>query len=100
MKIEKYCSSLNCDCKMTPNAEIELSMNKKSPCCGRICLCSFTQGFRHNHGSCLHPMVFHIDHFDYLVNGELHHFDDGQCYYHGRLEIVQDDIFSQTIYDF
>ena len=41
----------------------------------------------HQHGSgCGHEAVPHGDHTDYLVNGHLHHQEDGQCYDHGAVD--------------
>lgn len=43
----------------------------------------------HVHGpDCGHPMVPHGDHFDYLVDGHLHHQHDGHCDHHGAVELA------------
>ncbi|MCL6271873.1 hypothetical protein M3P05_18300 [Sansalvadorimonas sp. 2012CJ34-2] len=43
----------------------------------------------HIHGSrCGHEKVPHGDHFDYLVDGRLHHVHDGHCDDHGKIEVI------------
>lgn len=43
----------------------------------------------HIHGpGCGHERVPHGDHFDYLVDGRLHHVHDGHCDDHGPVEVV------------
>lgn len=45
-------------------------------------------GCDHNK-ECGHEMVPHGDHKDYLVNGRLHHVQDGKCYDHGPVAVVK-----------
>ena len=41
----------------------------------------------HIHGpDCGHTRVVHEDHFDYVVNGHLHHVHDDHCHDHGPAE--------------
>lgn len=40
-----------------------------------------------DHIDCGHPLVPHGDHFDYLVNGRLHHKHGDHCDDHGMLQL-------------
>ncbi len=43
----------------------------------------------HVHGvNCGHPQVPHGDHIDYLVDGHLHHYHNGHCDNHGKIQII------------
>lgn len=42
----------------------------------------------HKHGpGCGHEAVPHGDHTDYLVSGQLHHFEGGHCQNHGTVRV-------------
>ncbi|MFC4075961.1 hypothetical protein [Salinithrix halophila] len=42
-----------------------------------------------NHNKdCGHELVPHEDHYDYLVNGRLHHLHEDHCDDHGPIDIV------------
>jgi hypothetical protein len=46
-------------------------------------------GKDHVHGpNCGHQAVPHGDHFDYLVDGHLHHVHEGHCDDHGALKVL------------
>lgn len=45
------------------------------------------QGHMHGEG-CGHPMVPHGDHFDYLVEGHLHHQHGDHCDDHGEVQMA------------
>lgn len=62
-----------------------------------------THGQDHQHGpSCGHPRVKHGDHFDYLVDGHLHHLHSAagsspsayHCDDHGELPSISDDVLA------
>lgn len=40
------------------------------------------------HNDCGHEKVPHGDHFDFLVNGRLHHLHDGHCDDHGAVLVM------------
>ena len=40
------------------------------------------------HDNCGHESVPHGDHFDYLVDGKLHHRHDGHCDDHGAVMVM------------
>lgn len=40
----------------------------------------------HVHGpDCGHPRIRHEDHYDFVVDGHLHHLTGKRCVHHGRL---------------
>ena len=41
-----------------------------------------------DHNGCGHEKVPHGDHFDFLVNGRLHHHHDGHCDDHGEIAVM------------
>ncbi|MBS1793271.1 MAG: hypothetical protein JSS81_05425 [Acidobacteria bacterium] len=41
-----------------------------------------------DHKDCSHQRIPHGDHFDFLVDGTLHHFHDGHCDNHGPVTIM------------
>jgi len=54
------------------------------------CLCEETMFMKHIHNaSCGHPKVFHDDHYDYIVDGRLHHVHGNHCDDHGKVLIVE-----------
>lgn len=56
---------------------IEISAANPAECAPIACGCG--------HDGCGHPTVPHGDHFDYLVNGRLHHRHGDHCDDHGLL---------------
>jgi hypothetical protein len=69
--------------------EHELASGKENP---GVCTSGKSRG-AHDHGhvhgaSCGHPKVPHAGHFDYLVDGFLHHVHDGHCDDHGPVKIA------------
>ena len=58
---------------------IEVSDANPNVCAEIACECS--------HQKCDHETVPHGDHFDYLVNGYLHHVHNGHCDNHGAVAI-------------
>ncbi len=56
----------------------DLNPNEHNPI---SCACNHTD-------DCGHELVPHGDHYDYLVNGRLHHVHDSHCDDHGPVEIV------------
>jgi hypothetical protein len=59
---------------------IEVSAANPDSCAPIACLCG--------HDGCGHPLVPHGDHFDYLVNGRLHHRHGDHCDDHGAVTLA------------
>jgi hypothetical protein len=59
---------------------IAVSETNPTSCAPVECLCG--------HEGCGHPLVPHGDHFDYLVNGRLHHPHNGHCDDHGPITVL------------
>jgi hypothetical protein len=59
---------------------IEISTTNPDICKPIACLCG--------HEGCGHVLVPHGDHFDYLVNGRLHHKHGNHCDDHGPVETL------------
>ncbi|WP_129673265.1 hypothetical protein [Candidatus Chloroploca sp. Khr17] len=59
---------------------IAVSATNPAGCAPIACACG--------HVDCGHPLVPHGDHFDYLVDGRLHHVHGDHCDDHGPLEVV------------
>jgi len=101
MKSEKYCSYLTCLCCKTKSS-LEgsifriMDIDSTKTCCGKVCICDQSKPDNHIHGDCSHHTVYHQDHWDYLVRGELHHQVDGLCFIHGQLAVERtlDDLES------
>jgi hypothetical protein len=65
---------------------IEVSSANPTGCQGKSDQCSKSS---HVHSAtCGHPVVPHGDHFDYIVNGQLHHAHEGHCDHHGSITVV------------
>ena len=92
------CSILDCCCRasMGHDSCCGPKSQEKSCKCSRNCLCSETNNMIHTHGDCEHLKVFHQDHYDYLVEGALHHQTDRGCFLHGYLlaKQLEDCVFS------
>lgn len=104
VKKEKYCSFLTCKCCKTKNErnteeDRPKDPDKAKPCCNKICLCKHSMPDDHVHGNCSHQKVFHVDHWDYLVNGELHHQVDGKCFIHGQLKVHKPEEEDVSVFD-
>lgn len=69
------CTTYNCNCG--PN----------NRCACKNCKCAETKELRHFHSGNCHERVFHVDHYDFLVDGVLHHQADEHCFYHGRIDV-------------
>lgn len=59
---------------------IEVSDANPADCAEVACDCK--------HDGCGHETVPHGDHFDYLVNGVLHHQHNGHCDNHGAVSVL------------
>lgn len=67
---------------ITPTAQDSKEINP--------CFCKETLFLKHVHSeNCGHPRVTHQDHFDYLVEGQLHHVHGNHCDDHGHLRVVE-----------
>ena len=83
-----YCSPLRCEClKKHPNG---CGTCKKGGCssCGHNCFCKDGLIKKHKHENCQHAKIRHQDHFDFIVNGVLHHEKLGRCFSHGEIKIA------------
>jgi hypothetical protein len=61
--------------------KIEVSETNPDICKPIDCGCNHDE-------DCDHEMVPHGDHYDYLVNGRLHHVHNGHCDDHGPVEMI------------
>ncbi len=59
---------------------IAVSADNPDICAPIVCQCG--------HDGCGHPLVPHGDHYDYLVDGRLHHPHDDHCDDHGPVTVV------------
>jgi len=59
---------------------LEVSDTNPAECAQTECACA--------HDDCGHEIVPHGDHFDYLVDGTLHHQHNGHCDNHGAVQVM------------
>lgn len=59
---------------------LEVSDANPDVCSETACQC--------DHNDCGHEKIRHSDHFDFLVNGRLHHLHNGHCDDHGAVTVL------------
>ena len=72
------------------NKEKSVNLVEKNQIKIEGCLCEETLFLKHTHSeSCGHPMIYHDDHYDYIVDGNLHHVHGNHCDDHGKVLVVE-----------
>ena len=76
-------NTLDCDCDPLPKTETKETKEE--------CICLETQFLKHKHSdNCGHPKILHDDHYDYIVDGHLHHVHGNHCDDHGVIMVADE----------